>query len=247
MNKTQKDLLEVLKVFNKVCKKNDIEYSLAFGNLLGAVRHKGFIPWDDDMDLFMDTENYNKLIKAQISFENKGIFFIRFAGKGLFNQLLLKIESLDKDIQFDIFVLRDLSRRRFSKKIQIILSYLFVVFEYIQDTDFQRKKSNKLKKAVYSIIQIVQAVFKFVNLSKFTYKIYTRLYNFIMSKDKDFILLGNRVTFLTFSREDIYPMKNIIYEGLNFPIMNNPKRFLIKQYGDYMKLPEKEKRRPHHQ
>lgn len=246
MNKIQKDLLEVLKVFNKVCKKNDIKYSLAFGNLLGAVRHKGFIPWDDDMDLFMDIDNYNKLIKAQISFENEGIYFIRFTEGGLFNQLLLKIESLDKDIQFDLFVLRDLSSKKFNKNVQLFLSYLFVVFEYIQDTDFQRKKSSKLKKIIYSIIQIVQAVFRFVNLSKFTYKIYIRLYNFMMSGYKIFILLGNRVTFLTFSRLDVYPIIDIPYEDSTFPIMNDPKVFLKKQYGDYMKLPEKEKRRPHH-
>lgn len=57
----QKHLTDMLVEFDGFCKVNGIEYSLAFGTMLGAVRHKGFIPWDDDADLFMDRENYEKL------------------------------------------------------------------------------------------------------------------------------------------------------------------------------------------
>lgn len=61
--------LYILKEVDTFCKRNDIKYSLAFGTLLGAIRHKGFIPWDDDIDIMLSRPEYNKLIK---SFNSKG-------------------------------------------------------------------------------------------------------------------------------------------------------------------------------
>lgn len=61
LRRYQHHLTEVLVEFDDFCKSHGINYYLAFGTLLGAVRHHGFIPWDDDVDLWMDRENYTKL------------------------------------------------------------------------------------------------------------------------------------------------------------------------------------------
>ena len=60
----QEYLLPILKDLDALCRENDIKYSMMGGGLLGTVRHKGFIPWDDDLDLIFDRENYDKFLKV---------------------------------------------------------------------------------------------------------------------------------------------------------------------------------------
>lgn len=63
---------EILDVIDKICRDNNLRYSLAYGTLIGAVRHKGFIPWDDDIDLMMPREDYEKLLSVWESQAPKG-------------------------------------------------------------------------------------------------------------------------------------------------------------------------------
>lgn len=63
LKQSQKDTLEILSKLDKICKKLDITYWIMYGTLIGAVRHNGFIPWDDDFDVAMPRKDYNKLLK----------------------------------------------------------------------------------------------------------------------------------------------------------------------------------------
>ena len=63
LRKLQLKTLEVAKEFKRVCEKHNLRYFMGCGTLLGAVRHKGFIPWDDDMDFYMPKDDYEKLVE----------------------------------------------------------------------------------------------------------------------------------------------------------------------------------------
>ena len=76
MEEVQKVSLEILKIVSHICETHNFRYTLAFGTLIGAIRHKGFIPWDDDIDILMPRPDYEKLIKYIIEhpIENLKVF-----------------------------------------------------------------------------------------------------------------------------------------------------------------------------
>ncbi len=85
--------LEILDVIDKFCNENDISYSLYCGTMLGAVRHKGFIPWDDDIDLCMTRPDYNKFIKLWIASNNKDYIIQNKETEPSFSQSFTKIRK----------------------------------------------------------------------------------------------------------------------------------------------------------
>lgn len=76
MEKLHEGQLAILSEFDRVCRAHDIPYCIAGGTLLGAVRHKDFIPWDDDMDVYMKRENYEKLLKYVDEFKEPYKFLL---------------------------------------------------------------------------------------------------------------------------------------------------------------------------
>src|SRR5690606_39008251 len=135
IRQTQLIQLEILLEINKICIKHNIKYILFGGTLLGSVRHSGFIPWDDDIDLAMDRENYDKFLKVareeiddRYTFQHyetdrKTIFpFLKIRKKG--TKLIETVtENLDMDhgIFVDIFPLDDYEINNNKIKFKVIL------------------------------------------------------------------------------------------------------------------------------
>ena len=72
----QKELFVMMKEIDAFCQKHSISYSLAGGSLLGAIRHNGFIPWDDDIDLMVDRKNLSKFLDAFYEFSDETPYFL---------------------------------------------------------------------------------------------------------------------------------------------------------------------------
>lgn len=74
----KKKQLQIIHELDRVCKKVNINYYLAYGTCLGAVRHKGFIPWDDDIDVFLTCNEMNRLLKNKELFGNQYFLQTRY-------------------------------------------------------------------------------------------------------------------------------------------------------------------------
>lgn len=248
----KKIILNVLIEFAKFCDLHNLKYSLAYGTLLGAVRHGGFIPWDDDVDVMMPREDYERFLKSYsserfkiISIYNTKSFYLPFSK--LYDTETIKVINYDIDKQNAFFGL----------EIDIF------PFDYSDDLGTALKSINNLKKIVpkwnksiqkypniFGVIKhpkfLIEKILykgkanhyakKFDNLSQIKYqeKKYTFKYSFFFGKK------------LIFEGDIFNNCKEIIFEGYRFKAISNYKDFLFFEYGDYMKLPPIEKRVTHH-
>lgn len=88
--RVQQIQIELLTEFDRICRKYDLRYNISFGTLLGAVRHKGFIPWDDDIDVTMPWEDFNKLDEVMKSELNTEKYYFRCPANEENNHLIFK-------------------------------------------------------------------------------------------------------------------------------------------------------------
>lgn len=96
--------VEILRVIDRVCREHDIPYSLYAGTLLGAVRHQGFIPWDDDLDICMSRANYNRFLEVWEQVKPEGYLLQNKENSPDFTQSFSKIRKLNSTYQLKVEV-----------------------------------------------------------------------------------------------------------------------------------------------
>lgn len=218
--------LELLKELDYVCKQNNLTYWLDGGTLLGAVRHKGFIPWDDDIDTIMPRDSYNKIIEAfQNSSRNSEIYAQYVVDSTCPATCFIKImHKKCKYLFVDIFPL-DIYGEKLTKNEQIVrTSEIFqirkkLVKDCANDTDIDIIKVKTMK----YMDEIKQS------------KCDLPESDFIRAID-----MAHTGKNYIHSYETFFPLKEISFEGINFPCINNTDTYLADVYGtNYMGYPPK--------
>lgn len=265
LKRIQEVELEILKDFMDICDRNGLDYFGIAGTGIGALRHHGFIPWDDDIDVAMPRDDFEKLlplvekemgdkylIMNAERYPNYPLMTTRMTMRGTkFKEEALKNIDAPLGIFLDLYPLDKVSdnpkeaRRQardawFWSKILILRSIPFPMLGF----------SGWKAKIIHAICGLAHLVLSILHVPKTwiykkAYEAETRSNHYTKTKNLDFFCDTTPYMNL-YAVKDIYPLRKLPFEDveLNFP--HNLHNNLTGMYGDYMQLPPEEKRKNHY-
>lgn len=247
---------QILKMFDAFCKEHNIRYYLAFGTLLGAIRYKKFIPWDDDIDLLVPREDYDRMIKLfkdseryrLFAFEKNSKFHYPFAKicdmTTRKEQTIYKNRGVELGVEIDIFPLdtwdNDLNKAKLeAKRIKKLQSWL-------KATKLDKPlTSHPVKLFVWSMllpfVKMIGGGFFVKKMIKESNKPEQRGSRYVGAKV--WAIYGDRGII---PADAFAESMEIEFEGQMFPAPKGYDTYLTCLYGDYLPEPPKEKQKTHH-
>ena len=247
--------LGIMEYIHEVCQKIGVKYFLAYGSLIGAVRHKGFIPWDDDMDICMLREDYEKLQDYLIANPDERYEVMSYKNNLNYVYPFMKVQDnqtylLEEDVRID-------------SNMGIYVD-IFPVDGYEDDSVFKDKMTRLIKKRqlscytfkgitntkslLNSLIRYISViVFYFTNTNKYIGGI-DELAKSRKVDDYELVdyLIYKDMHKPVWKREWLEQTIMGVFEGKEFMIPKNYHEILTSDYGDYMQLPPVELRFSHH-
>ena len=239
--------LEMLDEIDRICKENGIKYFLSGGTLLGSIRHKGYNPWDDDIDLWMTRKNYKKFKRTAKKQLNDSYFLMDYFTDIHYPLSILKINKkgtrfvegvfadlpIDKCVYVDIFPLDNICLPFYKLQTAILIKMQAV-------RDFKLRgvgAESRAKRMVYSAIPLW--------LCRAITELTMRFFNIFPTKLKNQLCHRGRY-WPKFTKADVEELILTDFEGKKYPIPKNYDDILRRCYGDYMKLPPEDKQQPTH-
>ena len=249
----QKVQLMMLKDFIKICEENNILYFVIGGTLLGTVRHGGFIPWDDDIDVLMFREDFEKLNNIMsntsndkyhlINVLNEETYHYTFARFNLKNTVLEEWWAKQVDYTVNIFIdifimdnIPDNKIKRFIHRWECFTLNQMVLYSLIK---FQNE--SKIKEIIQ---QMAYYALKIIPVSPMTIKrkcveTYRKYENIECKEVCDF----PSVMFMPiYDKNDLLPPAKMKFEDIEVNVPNRYDKILTRLYGNYMELPPEDKR-----
>lgn len=246
-------LIKTFEFFNAFCKKNDIQYSLIGGSLIGAIRHHGIIPWDDDIDIIMTPDQFKKFKRLYVSEGDK-----RF-------RLLTRESQKDYYYPFAKFVDTSTCLDEYNQKPIKNYGVFLDIFQYFyapNDPVEQKKlfrKELRARTGIYTTNTKHSAWprnpkyrIKYICNNLLFWRDFTQEYLNILANTpqktryvmSDWAIYGVKKEIQNI--DDIQEYITTDFEGIDAMIFKNYDHILRTTFGDYMKLPPKEKRKTHH-
>ena len=238
-------LLIVLREFDRVCKVLGIPYILFAGSMLGAARHKGFIPWDDDIDVLMLRGDYERFLKeADAILDREGFFLqkefsehwpmffskLRLNNTTCLEKYPIKDREMHHGIYIDIFPCDNAARTKLGRKMQFYASKV-VIAKSLDRRGYITH--SKRKKVFIGLCKALPAkpFWCFATKGKADSK-------FVHS----FFAAASKCSKNIYPREYIAQTATATFEGAEYPISKHYDDLLTIIYGDYMQLPPPEER-----
>lgn len=247
--------INILEAFDSICRNNNIKYSLMGGTALGAIRHKGFIPWDDDIDVMMMRDDYNKIEKIfNKQYNNSNLKFLTCTTNNDFpypyakivnTNTIAKEKGIKKIENYGVFIdvfpvdkipESSIKRGIFLKKIKILKKiYLIKLYE----TQISTNKARLLLKKIISFI------LKPIKLNKIVEKINKQSQKYNNSESDIYCNVYAETSLsknIFYNRDFFENTHKIKFENIEAYIIDEYDKYLKDTYGKYMKLPDESKR-----